>query len=442
MAKEPFLSSFDKLSMLKLRASWGEIGNQLVRTNGSRDYYPFIAGYEQYNPYWIDRSLNMRYTSFNPAQLVSGGFTWEKVQTTNIGMDVSFFDNKLGVNLDLYSRKTLGMLNAGVQLPGVLGTEAPKQNIADLEVRGWEVELKWNDRIGALRYGININLSNSDGEISKFLNEGGLINQYYEGQKIGEIWGYVTDGYYTVDDFVEGTLDAHLYGPDRQLKEGVVYIENQPTPLPGDVKYKDLNGDGVINNGNGTIYPEYDEEGNLIPHTGPGDRKVIGNNSRKYQFGINGFSEYKGFDFSFVLSGVGKRDLNLNSDIIWPYQSQFDHIYAHQLDYWTPDNQDAFYPRIYGDPEGNTNSNYGRSRYTQTKYLSDGRYLKIQNITLGYTLPKNLVNRIGVSNLRVFVAGDNLYTFDNLPKGLDADQKADGAYPFMRNISMGLNLTF
>ena len=180
----------------------------------------------------------------------------------------------------------------------------------------------------------------------------------------------------------------------------------------------------------------------MIPHTGPGDRKVIGNNQRKYQFGLNGFAEYRGFDFSFLLSGVGKRDLNLNSDVIWPWVSEFDNIYAHQLDYWTPDNQDAFYPRIYGNPEGNTNSNYGRSRYTQTKYLSNGSYIKIQNITLGYTVGAQSLNRIGINKLRLFVACDNLVTFDYLPKGLDPDQDANGAYPFMRNFSVGLNLTF
>ncbi|RIJ50854.1 TonB-dependent receptor [Maribellus luteus] len=442
IAHEPFMDGFEKLTLLKLRASWGEIGNQLVRSGGSRDYYPYIAGYEAYNPYWIDRDLNMRYTSFNPAQLVSGGFTWERVQTANLGMDISFFQNRLEANLDVYQRKTIGMLSAGIQLPGTLGTEAPKQNIADLKVQGWELELGWHDRKGNLRYGINLNLSNNRGEITKFLNEGMLINNYYVGQEVGEIWGYVTDGYYTVGDFVEGTLDAHLYGPDRQLKEGVTYIENAPVPLPGDVKYKDLNGDGIINSGNNTLITEYDEDGNMIPHTGPGDRKVIGNNSRKYQFGINGYAEFKGFDFSFVLSGVGKRDLNLSSDVIWPYPSEFDNIYKHQLDYWTPDNQDAFYPRIYGNPEGNTNSNYGRNRYTQTKYLSDGRYLKIQNITFGYTFPTQLLSKVGIEKLRLFVAGDNLYTFDKLPKGLDPDQSANGAYPFMRNYSVGLNLTF
>jgi len=442
IANESFLESAEKLSLLKLRASWGEIGNQLVRTNGSRDYYPYIAGYEAYNPYWIDRSLNMRYTSFNPAQLVSGGFTWERVQTSNVGLDFGFFDGRLDGSIDLYKRKTIGMLSAGIQLPATLGTEAPKQNIADLEVKGWELELGWNDRVGKVNYGINFNLSNNSGEITKFLNEGMLISNYYVGQEIGEIWGYVTDGYYTVDDFVEGTLDAHLYGPDRELKDGVPYIENAPTPLPGDVKYKDLNGDGIINSGNNTLITEYDEEGNMIPHTGPGDRKVIGNNSRKYQFGINGYAEYLGFDFSFILSGVGKRDLNLSSDVIWPFPSEFDNIYAHQLDYWTPDNQDAFYPRIYGNPEGNTNSNYGRSRYTQTKYLSDGSYIRIQNITFGYTFPVQLLNKIGINRLRLFLAGDNLVTFDHLPKGLDPDQSANGAYPFMRNYSVGLNLTF
>jgi hypothetical protein len=334
------------------------------------------------------------------------------------------------------------MLSAGIQLPGVLGTEAPKQNIADLEVRGWELELGWQERAGKVNYGINFNLSNNRGEITKFLNEGMLINNYYVGQEIGEIWGYVTDGYYTIDDFVEGTLDAHLYGPDRQLKDGVPYIENAPTPLPGDVKYKDLNGDGIINSGNNTLITEYDENGEMIPRTGPGDRKVIGNNNRKYQYGLNGFVEYKGFDFSFLLSGVGKRDLNLNSDVIWPFPSEFDNIYAHQLDYWTPDNQDAYYPRIYGNPEGNTNSNYGRSRWTQTKYLSDGSYLRIQNITFGYTFPIQLLNRVKMNRLRIFVAGDNLVTFDHLPTGLDPDQSANGAYPFMRNYSLGLNLTF
>ncbi|NQU50911.1 MAG: TonB-dependent receptor, partial [Bacteroidetes bacterium] len=130
------------------------------------------------------------------------------------------------------------------------------------------------------------------------------------------------------------------------------------------------------------------ETGEVVSRTGPGDRKIIGNTTRKYQFGINTFASYKKFDFSFLLNGVGKRDLDLGSPLMWPYPGQFDDLYKHQLDYWTPDNQDAFYPRVHGNPTDNSGSNYGRSRRTQTKYLSNGAYLRIQNITLGYSLPQ------------------------------------------------------
>jgi hypothetical protein len=226
------------------------------------------------------------------------------------------------------------------------------------------------------------------------------------------------------------------------LKEGIVYIENGNTPYPGDILYKDLNGDGVINDGNGTLYVEYDEEGNPIPLTGPGDRTIIGNNNKQYQFGLNGFMEYKGISFSFLVNGVGKQDLWRNSDLVWPYPSVFDHIYSHQLDYWTPDNQDAYYPRVYGDPNGNTGSNYSQNRYVQTKYLSDERYLRIQNITLGYNFGQRVLNSLKLSELYFYVAGNNLYTFDNLPKGLEPDQGSNGAYPYMTNYSFGVNVSF
>ncbi len=437
IAEESFLQSWDMLSMLKVRASWGEVGNQQTG-----DLYPAYPGYSAYEPRWINPDSDLRYTSLNPAGLVSGSFTWEKVRTTNVGLDISILKNRLSTSIDLYKRETLGMLSQVEQLPAVLGTGAPKKNIADLENRGWELEIKWNDRIGELRYGVNFNLSNSEGEITRFENEAGLINQYYVGRKIGEIWGYVTDGYYTADDFIEGTIDAHLSGGQRILKDDVVYLEGENTPYPGDIKYKDLNGDGIINNGNNTLYTEYDSSGEMIPHTGPGDRKIIGNNQRKYQFGINGFMEYKGFDFSFILNGVGKRDLWLDGNLIFPHRSAWEPIYSHQTDYWTPDNQDAFYPRIYGNPNGNADSNYALSRKVQTKYLVDGSYLKIQNITFGYTFNKNVLNKLNVEKLRVFVAGDNIHTFDHLPKGVKPDQGAGERYPFMRNLSVGLNLTF
>ncbi|GLR18892.1 SusC/RagA family TonB-linked outer membrane protein [Portibacter lacus] len=437
LAKEAFLAPVEQLSMLKLRASWGEIGNQQTA-----DFYPSISGYEDFQASWVNLDNDQQYLTLRPGQLVSNSFTWEKVRTSNIGVDIAFFQDKLNFSGDIYKRETIGMLSAGADLPATLGTEAPDQNIADLETRGWEVELGWRDGGNDFRYGINFNLSDNQSKITKFFNESGIISNFYVGKDPREIWGYVTDGYYTVDDFVGGTLDAHLSGPNRQLKEGVVQIENAPTPYPGDIKYKDLNGDGVINAGNGTLEGMYDESGNLVPNTGPGDVEIIGNSNRRYLFGINGNVGYKGLDLSFVLSGVGKRDLWRDSDVIWPYPSVFDNIYKHQLDYWTPDNQDAFYPRVYGEPNGNTGSNYGRSRRVQTKYLSNESYMRIQNITIGYAIPKKILSRVKLQQLRVFVAGNNIHTFDHLPKGLDPDYGSNGVYPLMSNYSIGLNTTF
>ena len=437
IARESFISKYESISLLKIRASWGEIGNQ-----NTPDYYPAIPGYEDYNASWIDLNTGQRYLTLEPAQLVSNSFTWEKVRTTNLGVDLGLFNDRFSASFDVFRRETIGMLAEGLDLPAILGTEAPDQNIADLRTTGWEFELGWKDRKGDFKYGLNFNLFDNTSKITNFLNESGLIDRNYVGREIGEIWGYVTDGYYTIDDLEEGTLYADLSGPNRQLRDGVAQIENAPIPFPGDIKYQDLNGDGVINFGNNSLIVEFDDAGNPIPNTGPGDRQIIGNSTRRYQFGINGNIGYKGLDLSFLLSGVAKRDLWRNSDLIWPFPGTFDHIYKHQLDYWTPDNQDAYYPRVYGNPVGNTQSNYSRSRRVQTKYLSDESYLRIQNITIGYTLPSSLTQRMRVDNLRLFLAGNNLFTFDNLPKGLDPDQGSNGVYPIMKNYSFGLNLNF
>ncbi len=461
IAKESFMENVNFVSMLKPRFSWGEIGNQIARglrrnDNGQlvsfRDYYPFNPGYESFFASWINLDTDLRYLTFEPAQLISAGLTWEQIVSTNLGLDLAMFSNRLNGSFEVYKRETKGMLRPGEPLPGVLGTSAPFQNVADLETTGWEIQLGWNDRIGDFKYNINVNVFDNVSEITRFNNPGGLISDFREGARIGDIWGYVSDGYYTADDFVAGTLNADLSGANRELKPGVPTFIGR-TPYPGDVKFKDLDGDGLIGAGNSTVITEFDAQGNPITNadglitTGPGDRKVIGNNRKRYQFGINGSASYKGFDFSFVLSGVGKQDSWRNTDLIWPYPSVFDNIYKHQLDYWTPDNQDAFYPRIYGDPNGNTGSNYGRSRRVQTKYLSDESYLRIQNITLGYSLDHKFLEKLKIDKLRIFISGNNLHTFDKLPKGLEPDQgfqqnSNGGAYPIMTKYSLGVNLSF
>lgn len=437
--KESFMENVSWLSLMKFRGSYGEIGNQDVG-----QAYPYIS---QWNPRntWLLNEAGERATTITPGLLVSPSLTWETVQKTDIGLDISFLNSRLSGTFDVYRNRTINMLMPGAELPAVLGTAAPVTNAADLETKGWEAALSWKDNVNDFSYGLSVNVSNSESKITKFDNPAGLISQYYIGQTIGEIWGYVTDGYYTVDDFVEGTLDANLVGPSRQLKDGVVTNSNGAIPYPGDIKYKDLDGDGVITNGNGTIYYEYDENGDLIDRTGPGDRKIIGNDRRKMLFGIQGNVAYKGFDLSFALSGVGKRDMTINGTKEFPYPGQFDNLYAHQLDYWTPDNLNAFYPRMYGN---NTNysgdrGNYGLSRNTQTKYLYDGSYLKFDNITVGYNLRETALSSTGIDKIRLFISGENLKTFKNLPKGIHPDQLTDtGTYPYMKSIAFGAQIIF
>jgi TonB-linked SusC/RagA family outer membrane protein len=446
ISKESFLRDVKALSLLKLRASWGTIGNQNIG-----EYYPSIPGYENYTAQWINPSSNQRFITFSPAQLISSTFTWEKVVSQNVGVDVEILDNRLSGTFDLFSRATIGMLKEALPLPSVLGTSAPLKNDADLKTTGWEIGLGWQDKKDAFRYGINVNLFDNSSKITKFDNPAQLIGQFYVGRDLGEVWGYVTDGYYKPEDFEPGTLNADLAGQNRKLKPGIPIIQGAPIPYPGDIKYKDLNGDGIINTGNSTLIVGLDEKGNPLPNTGPGDRQIIGNTTRRYQFGVNGNIGYKGLDLSFNMAGVGKRErwrgTGNDLDMIFPYPTLFDHIYKHQLDFWTPDNQDAYYPRIYGDnTNGNTDSNYSRSRNIQTKYMSDESYLRIQNITLGYTVPTSLLKKINVGSLRLFVAGNNLHTFDNLPKGLEPDQSPDSGvanrYPLMSQYSAGINLNF
>ncbi|MNI35608.1 hypothetical protein D3C73_896370 [compost metagenome] len=195
---------------------------------------------------------------------------------------------------------------------------------------------------------------------------------------------------------------------------------------PGDIRFVDLNNDGTIFTGNNTL-------------ANPGDRSIIGNNNRRFQFGFNGNAAYKNFDFSFFINGVGKRDIWISNQVYFPYLDQFSGIYAHQLDYWTPTNTNAFYPRSYSNASGNT----GTSRMVQTKYLSNGAYIRLKNVSLGYTLPaKWLKDKM---KARIFFSGENLFTFDHLPEGLDAEATnlgSGGIYPFIKKYSFGANISF
>lgn len=428
ISQENFMQSLEPiLTQLKLRGSWGEIGNQAIGN------YEHIPGMPSIYSSWIDLATNIRYLTLSSPDLVSAAFTWETVRTANVGVDFSLFQGRFNGSFDYFNRKTLNMLAPGVVLPDILGTDAPLQNVADLESKGWELELSWKDKINAFSYSFGLNLWDDKAFITRYNNPAGLLqfnndgtlSNYYVGQQVGEIWGFQTQGFYTVDDFVPGSLNENLQG--GTLNEGVAGFRGIPQN-PGDIRYMDLDGDGEIFTGNNTL-------------ENPGDRAIIGNTNRRYQFGIFGTANYKNLDLSLFLQGVGQRDVFISNPMFWPYTSQFETVYEHHLDYWTPENTNAFYPRSYADAGGNT----GSSRRVQTRYLSNGAYLRVRNITLGYAVPEKALQNIFMKKIRLFFSGENLFTFHHMPKGMDTEattQSRGQIYPFLRKYSFGVNVSF
>ena len=417
ISEEPFMTATrDVLSNFKFRASWGSIGNQIILlADGSPDNYPYIPEMAPGLTNWLVDG--QRPTTLSTPPMVSSAFTWEKVYTLDFGVDFGFFDNRLNGTFDWYRRDTKGMLAPGMDLPWGVGVAAAKQNAANLKTYGWELELNWRDRIKDFNYRIGFNLYDSQSEITKFNNETNLLGTYRKGQKIGEIWGYVTDRFYREDDF----------NADGTLKEGIPIPKGVGKVYPGDILYKNFDDDAsTIWSGKGTA-------------DDPGDQRIIGNSTPRFHYGINAGLSWKGFDLSVFLRGVGKRDFWRTDQIAWP-TGTWGSLFKETLDFWTPEHTDAYFPRVYANNGVNTASN----RWKQTKYLANAAYLKLQNITLSYTLPKTWAKQICFDEVKVFFSGENLHTWDHLPEGLESDMLSKGAweYPFMKKFSLGFNVTF
>lgn len=441
IAQEKFMESTQNwLGSLKLRASYGLIGNQNVP---AYSFIPTMGVNNKYNG-WLSNGNYVTAITSIPS-LVSSNFTWEKVGTVDFGIDFSMFSNRFTGTFDWYQRNTDGMLAPGMQLPGVVGADAPYQNTADMRTRGWEVSLNWRDQIGKVGYRLGFNLSDSQSKIMKYDSNSSFILSsqrtnvltggtytfwdFYQGKNLGEIWGYEFDGFYSVDDFTDTS--------SWKLKEGVAGIDGY-NPRPGDVKFKNLKdddrGSNIISSGDNTL-------------DNPGDRKVIGNETPRYLYGINLGLNYQGFDLNVFMQGTGKRDKWIANTLTFPMYSDFKFIplYEGLGNYWKPVdaangdytavNPNPEFPRIYGN-YGNQGSNYRQSN----KYLSDASYFRIKNVTLSYTFPKTWISKISLSQLKAFVSVENLATFSSLPKGIDPET-LQWDYPAFRTISFGLNLT-
>ncbi|TDQ11287.1 SusC/RagA family TonB-linked outer membrane protein [Pedobacter metabolipauper] len=432
ISKESFWNVDPKtITDVKIRASYGSLGN------GNIASYAFL---EKFGISQSDRVLNgVRPQQSSQPGVIPEGLTWETSTTQNIALDIAFLNNRLNFSGDAYIRKTTDMFTVGMTLPSVYGIGVPKGNYADLKTKGWEATLSWNDRfdVGAKPFNYNIRLTLADytAKILKFNNPDQRLSDYYAGQTVGEIWGFETDGYYTSAEDIANSPVQTLYKSSNTGKS-----------LPGDIKFKDLNGDGVINNGLNTV-------------GSPGDRKVIGNSTPRYTYGISLGADWKGFFFSTFFQGVGKMDWypGTENGTFWgQYNRPYNKVPESQLgNIWSPENPNAYFPRYRGYIAQNGS---GTLAQAQTKYLQNVAYIRLKNLQVGYNLPQTFIKNAGLSNVRLFLTGENLWSWSPLykiTKDLDIESiggsdrvLTDGTngngnnYPILKSFSMGISATF
>ncbi|WP_198651939.1 TonB-dependent receptor [Chitinophaga deserti] len=429
--EENFLKGLQPtLSFLKLRASYGAVGNQKLGSSYSR----FIPTISSTNSGWLVGGNNM--LTFTVPGLISESLTWETITTLDFGADARFLDNRLGVTFDWYSRKTNDMIGPTVAVPATLGTGAPQLNYGTLETKGWELAIDWSERFEN-GLGINIMASITDfrEQLTKYINPSRNVYGNYQGKMIGEIWGYETDRIFQESDFTvgaNGRWEPKGGIPDQSaLQKGSAWFYYGP----GDVKYVDRNGDGKVDWGGETV----DDSGDLY---------VIGNSTPRYQYSLRVGADWKGIELSVFLQGVGKRDYWAGGPIAIPGFRDTEAWFQYQMDYWTPANTGAYYPRPTNHAQNESIYNFNR----QTRYLLDMSYLRVKNLTIGYRLPQSLISKARFKSARVFLTGENLVTFDKLDIPIDPEidyttEQTDRAtfgrvYPYRKEYSAGVQLTF
>jgi TonB-linked SusC/RagA family outer membrane protein len=428
----------DAINVFKLRASYGTLGNQSVSDFG---YIPSMSTYN--NGYLVD---NNRPLSISAPGMVSSNYTWEEVTSQNIGLDIELLESKLQFNLDLYTRDTEGMLTLGKELPSVLGTSEPNENAADLRTKGWEIAVNYRDNVNFLNdrlsFGARLTLADAQSEITSFDNPNQNLNQYYVGAQIGEIWGLTVDGFFESEEEITNSPDQSSMVPWGAI----------PTTV-GSIKFADINGDGVITKGT-TV-------------ADPGDMKVIGNSEARYRFGINLDFNYKGFDVQTFFQGIGKRDYYPFHYVFWGFHQQpYNGGFTHLLDYYraaddSPEamsqhsqkyidmglanaNTDSRYPVLQAwNMDVNT---YGAGSTPNDKYLLDASYLRWKNLTIGYRLPGEIIQSLGLSQVRVYLSGENLMEWSEISDIVDPEAVTNNGrgyvYPFQRRYSLGINVQF
>lgn len=403
VTREKFMAAANPwLSFMKIRASYGMLGNERIGSN----YFPYLALMSFNDALFYDKDGN-KVSDKTAAQraLAVEDITWETTTSTDIGVDLGFFDNRLSATFDWYWKTTSDMLLT-VEIPYFMGYDNPSSNAGTMKTKGFDFEIGWRDRVGEFQYGVTFNLSDFRSKISKMNGADQISNGKIKrvGSYFNEWFGYVSDGIYQTQEEVDNSA---------KYSDAVKV---------GDIRYKDISGpDGV-------------PDGKITE----ADRVPLGNSLPRFQYGGTINLSWKGIDFSLAFQGIGKQNSYLYTQMVQPVRDNYGNVPA-IIDgkYWSPfntaaQNRNAKYPRI--TQIGKTN-NYLTSDY----WLFNGAYFRLKNITLGYTLPKKWMQAIRMNSIRVYVSASDLFCISNYPKGWDPEMGVS-SYPITTSVLVGLTL--
>ena len=425
ISEENFFSPVkDWFNYLKLRYSFGRLGNQQV------GYYDYIREVNISDQTYLFGGSSLPIVA-NISAPVAGDLTWEVAQHQNVGVDMAFFNNRLAFTAEAYIRDTKDMLTDGIALPSVYGASSPKMNTADLRTSGYELSLSWKDMFmlagRPFQYNVGFNFSDYTTVITKYDNpEYSFAMDYYEGMKVGEIWGYRTGGLFASD------AEAAAYDVDQSSVNG----GQKDGPLGGDLKFLDLDGDKIISIGSNSV-------------DNPGDREIIGNSEPRFNYGINlGFS-WCNFDVSIFIQGIGRMDWYPPSNCMafWgPYARPYASLIPKDFHtmYWTEDNPDAYYPR----PRGYIALGDNRAlTVANDRYLQNIGYCRLKNVTIGYSLPQKWMKKIKADGIRIYFTGENLAYLSGLKSDyIDPELAMTGGelrvYPWQKTFIFGIDINF
>lgn len=409
LGEEGFMKNLNLFDDLKVRASYGEMGNQ--SGIGLYDYIQLISLSSDYYPFGGGTKGQMA----KSGNIVSTSRTWETIQTTNIGLDFATLKNRLYGSFDYFWKENKNMLIPKTY-PSMLGADAPSTNSGHLSIRGWEVALGWRDQINDFSYSVRFNLSDARNQVVERVGSNLIklgLNETPTDYPLNSFFGYEFDG---------------IIQDEQELKDYIARFPNGGIPgdlSVGDAKYKDLDGDGKL-----SVLGDGKE--------GSGDVKYLGDKNPRYNFGMNLSAAYKGFDFSAFIQGVGRRTMFLEDVANKPMAEAWFQSAAYWYGKtWTAERTDAQYPAI------TSTSKRGYNYYYSTNTKHNVGYARLKNLQLGYTIPSSVTAKIGLQKLRVYFSGEDLFEIHNTPGGWDPEE--DGqitSYPFARNYSFGVNVVF